>query len=478
MSTTHAKPATRREFLKLSTAAAAVSLAAPYVWSAETQKAEAKNDRLNIGVIGTGGRAGQITGGNPKIGIPGAMRLSNLIACADVNKPRAEKFAQRFADKNKCQVYADYRELLQRKDIDAILCASPDHWHVKIAIDALRAGKDVYCEKPLTITIGEGRMIRKVVEETGKILQVGTQQRTEYPSKFARSDKILPQAFLGAIVIAKSGRLGEKLHATCNIDHAIFPGKEDSTNSEPPKGFNWDFWLGQAPSAPFCENRASGMFRYWYEYAGGEITDGGVHHVDIALWALGWDQTGAVEAQGTGTFRVERELIRDAVMGRKPFADLPLRYNTTIDSDTNFHVPGSAHTLSLKTAKDDFSIYIEGERGRIRVNRNGLHGKPIEEIVASEKDWKWLQEEIAKLYRGMPLKSHMENFFHCIKTREKPISDVWTHVNSANTCHLANISILLDRKIAFDPQKYAFVSDEEANVFINRKQREPWAFTA
>jgi myo-inositol 2-dehydrogenase/D-chiro-inositol 1-dehydrogenase len=330
------------------------------------------------------------------------------------------------------------------------------------------------------LTIGEGKVIRKFVEDTGKILQVGTQQRSEYPSKYPNSDKVLHESFLAAVAIAQSGRLGDTLRAEYHIDPVTFSMFPEPIEAEkPPQGFNWDFWLGQAPVTEFCQARSSGHFRYWFEYAGGEVTDGGVHHMDIALWALGGDKTGVIEADATGEFQFDREQIRDAVMGKKDFSELPRRFNTEVTSRCDYRLSNSQNVLAFKTAPGDFSIYIQGEKGRIRVNRvSGLRGKPIEDIVASDTDWKWLQDAIDKFYRGMPRENHMANFFDCVKTREKPVSDVWTHVNSANACHMASVSMLLGRKVQFDPDKYQFIGDDDANLFINRKQRKPWTVTA
>ena len=266
----------RRTFLK-GTAATAVAAAAPTIWT-RTSSAAA-NDKLNFASIGVGGRG---TGIGHEAG-----SLANMVACADVHQDNAARFASKY--EGKCEVYEDYRRILDRDDIDAITCGTPDHWHVRIAIDALEAGKHVYCEKPLTLTIDESKQIMAATERTGKVFQVGTQQRSEFG-----------QMFLKAIAIARSGRLGDQLHAVSSVGTATAGGPFEAT--EPPPGLNFDFWLGQAPQVDFCPQRIGWDFRWWLEYSGGQVTDWGVHHTDIALWALGGDETGVVEAEGKGQF--------------------------------------------------------------------------------------------------------------------------------------------------------------------------------
>ena len=255
----------RRNFIK---AAAVTTAGAPYFWSSSYAKAEDSNSKLNVAAIGVGGRG---TG----IGVQ-ASSLGNMVACADVHAGNANRFASRVAKEHgaRCEVYDDYRKILERDDVDAITCGTPDHWHTRIAIDAMRAGKDVYCEKPLTLTIGESKIISQVTQETGRIFQVGTQQRSEFNGRF-----------LKAIAIARSGRLGKKLHAISSVGKATAGGP---FKAEPaPPELNFDFWLGQAPVVEFCPNRIGWNFRWWLEYSGGQVTDWGVHHTDIALWGAG-----------------------------------------------------------------------------------------------------------------------------------------------------------------------------------------------
>ncbi|MCH8923724.1 MAG: Gfo/Idh/MocA family oxidoreductase [Planctomycetes bacterium] len=265
---------TRRDFLKTSSVAAVAGASVPYWLTASRAQAQAKNDRLTTAAIGTGGRGSGI--GNQLRG------RSDMVAVCDVDKGHAERFKR---GDGKITVYEDFRKLLERKDIDAVTIGTPDHWHTRIVLTALRSGKDVYCEKPLTLTIDEGKMLVKTVKETGQILQVGTQQRTEFGRNFLR-----------AVVMAQSGRLGKIKKVTAAIGRA--PKQGPFKKTDPPAGLNWDFWLGQSPKVDYISQRCHGNFRWWYEYSGGKMTDWGAHHVDIAQWAIGMQNTGPKTVEG------------------------------------------------------------------------------------------------------------------------------------------------------------------------------------
>lgn len=385
------------------------------------------NDRITVAAIGTGGRGSGI--GHQ------AGQLGEMVACADVDLDRARKFASRY--EGRCAVFGDYRRVLDREDVDAVTIGTPDHWHVKIAIDAMRAGKDVYCEKPLTLTIDEGKTICRVVEETGAVFQVGTQQRSEFDGRF-----------LKAVAMAKSGRLGETLTATCAAGDCQ-PGGPFA-NSAPPASLDWEMWLGQAPLVPYCANRCHHDFRWWLEYSGGQVTDWGVHVVDIGMWALGVDGTGPTEIEGTGEFpKVENG------------------YNVATRFDTTMRF-ANGNTVILNSEPGG-SILIEGEKGRILVNRGRLVGKPIEDLTKAEQQW--LEEEALKLYGAKEPGSHMRNFFDCMRDRSQPASNVVTHHRTVSACHLANITMRLNRKLVWDPASETFPHDEEANGYLSRVQR-------
>ena len=420
---------TRRVFLK--TTAGLAGVAIPAVWVLPRGRGEEKNEILTVASIGVGSRGSGIG--------RDAGKRGNMVACCDVDRLRAEEFAKGYD--GRCAIHQDYRKVLDRQDVHAVTIGTPDHWHVKIAIEAMRTGKDVYCEKPLTLTIDEGKLISKVVRETGRVLQVGTQQRSENERRF-----------LKAVVIARSGRLGDKLKAIASVGEAQSGGpfQEES----PPAHLDWDMWLGQAPWTPYIKERTHYQFRWWQEYSGGQVTDWGVHHTDIALWALGVDQTGPTTIAGKGEFNRQRNC-----------------YNVTRAFDCTFDF-ANGNRIVLNNVGNN--LVIEGERGRIEVNRGQLIGKPVEAIAQSKADADWLDSEVEKLYRGKRFAGHMQNFFDCIKDRSLPISDVYTHHRSVSACHLANIAMLLGRKLRWDPEKEDFIGDAEASAMLKREQRPPY----
>ena len=443
----------RRSFLKTTATAAAAGVTVPYLFTSHSAADDvvAANDKLNVGVIGSGGRGSWV--GHQ------AGAIGNMVAVADVDTDNAKKFAERYD--GKCEIYDDYKKILDRKDIDVIVCGTPDHWHAKIGTDAMLAEKDVYCEKPLTLTIDESKQIRAMTTKTGRIFQVGTQQRSEY-------DKM----FLKTVAIARSGRLGDKLHALSSVGESVSGGP--FPNVPVPKKLNFDFWTGPSPQVDFVQQRVGGSFRWWLEYSGGQITDWGVHHTDIAIWALGAEDNGVVEAEGKGEFPGLPEGV-DVLAFLNGETKIPAAYNVAKTFNVKMKTD-NGNTIRLTSGKNE--LIIGGSKGKIRVNRGGLSGKLIEAIAKSKDDTQWLEEEVAKLYRGMRQKGHMQNFFDCVKSREMPISDVWTHTTSVNACHIANIAMMVQRKVRFNPETYRFEGDEQANEFLSRKQRAPYQVTA
>ncbi len=444
---------TRRDFIKTGLGAAAAT-AAPYVWTSSYAKAQDANDRPNMASIGVGGM-GSGDGHS-------ASRFANMVACADVDLSRAERFAGNGRFGGKCQVYTDYHKVLQRKDVDVVTIGTPDHWHSKIVIDALKAGKDVQCQKPLTLTIDEGKLILQAVKQSGKILHIGTQQRSENRDMFLR-----------AVVLAQSGRLGKKLTATCSIGGG--PGGGPFPVADPPANLNWDYWLGQTPEVPYTKERCHGNFRWWLEYSGGKMTDWGAHHIDIAQWGLGYADSGPIEAEGTAEFPDVYPADFDPVKFFSGQQKLANGYNTA----TKFKITLTYANGNRMIVQDgpDNGIWFEGEDGKIFVNRGRLTGKPIEEISATDSEARWLDEEVDKLYGG-PRQGHMRHFFDCLKQRKFTISDPFTHHRTMTSCHLCNLAILLKRKLRWDPVKEDFIGDEQASALRSRKQRAPYTIEA
>ena len=423
---------TRRQFLEASVATTA-GVIIPN-WISLANAADSAGKDLRFGAIGVGGRGTQIM--HYALGTGAAM-----LAIADVDSDRAAKAKQSTGD-SAC-TYVDYRKVLDRKDIDIVIIGTPDHWHSKIAIEAMQAGKDVYCEKPLTLTIDEGKLIRKVVKETGRVFQVGTQQRSEYDLKF-----------LKAVALCHAGRLGEIQRITCAVGEGLQGGP--FKQQLPPANLDWDLWLGQAPSVPYIPERCHESFRWWYEYSGGKMTDWGAHHIDIAHWALRATDTGPIAIQGTAEFPQKH-------------AD---GFNTATALNVTCRFQNGAEILIVHDKKPDFDngVLIEGSKGRLFVNRAKLTGSPVESLV----DHPLPEDALVKLCKGKQPGNHMRNFMECVTDRSEPISDVNSHHRSLTTCHLANIAIRLNRPIKWDPVAEQIVGDDDANSWLQREQREPY----
>jgi predicted dehydrogenase len=451
----------RRELLKSSGAATFATVGAP-LFARNLFAGDSPNDKINVASIGVGGRG---TG----IGLQ-AAKLGSTLACCDVSYKNAERFQKQVkaAGGGECRMCSDYRELLAKEeDVDAVTIGTPDHWHVKIAIDAMKAGKHVYCEKPLTLTIEEGVLVNEAVKKYGKTFQVGTQQRSEYGN-----------LFLKAVAIARSGRLGDKLSAVSSIGPAASrsPDKDKPfgpfETMAPPSDLDWNMWLGQAPAVDFCPQRIGWNFRWWFEYSGGQVTDWGVHHTDIAFWALSGGDGHAVEAEGKASWmHVEREKNLAFLLGELHPDEMPVGYNVAYEFDVDVKL-STGNVIKVLSGKNE--LLMSGERGRIRVNRGGLTGKPVEDLAADPKGTAQIEEMMAKIYGGelpSPVLGHMTNFFESIKRGRQPVANVADHVRAVNATHLANIALLTGKKVVFDPVKNRCVGDDQANGLTKRKRR-------
>ncbi len=452
----------RREFLKTTSLAALAGASMPYWFTGAANPALgffAASERPVVGCIGVGDRW---RGGIRQ----GVMQFGDVAAVCDVdshhvrwaNELVGKDQSSRGADRQ-VAMYEDYRKVLDRKDIDVVSIVTPDHWHSKIAIEAMKAGKDVYCEKPLTLTIDEGKQIIKVLNETKRVFQVGTQQRSEM------GNEQTPQFFLTAVALIQAGRIGTVKKVTCGINGA--PASSTIPIADVPPGFNWDMWLGQAPktdyrigkygnNSNYRESRTHYEFRWWYEYSGGKMTDWGAHHVDIAQWAIGMDHSGPVSVEGTADHPMP---LKDG------YPTEPDRYNVATKFNVVCHFPNGVEMVI--TSDGDNGILFEGTEGRLFVNRGKITGKAIEEL----KDKPLPEDALVKLYKGKKPGNHMGNLFECIKDRTQPISDVYTHHRSMTTCHLANIAIRIGRKIEWDAEKEQIVGDKAAASFMAREQR-------
>lgn len=440
----------RRVFLQGVAAAGAAGLLLP---ARRAIGFQAPSDRPVFATIGLRNQGWEITSKT--------FAFADFAALADVdanvlaaNVEKTEKSQGRKPD-----AYSDYRQVLDRKDIDAVMIATPDHWHTKIAVEAMLAGKDVYCEKPLTLTIDEGKLIEKVVKETGRVFQVGTMQRTE-------SD----QRFLQAIALIRSGRIGTVKKVTCGIDR--MEASPPIPEAPVPQGLDWDFWLGPAPKVPYRalpelrQGYGGGVplysnchysFRNWHEYSGGKLTDWGAHHVDIACWAIGASHTGP-----TKVTPVEYSLPVEYKDGHPTVND---RYNAATTFTIRAQMPENVELII--TSEGDNGILFEGTEGRFFVNRGKITGKPVEDL----KDHPLPDGAIEEVYGGKVSSNHSANFIEAMKARRQPISDVWSHNRMLEICHLANIAMRLGREVRWDPARREIIGDDQANAFLVRESR-------
>ena len=453
---------TRRSFLKRSAAAAGVA-AVPYIFTAQRAVAQDANSRPTIAAIGVGGsRAAYGRGG--KVARTAAA-FGDMIAVCDCDAVHNDEFSDKHFE-GRLRKYVDYRDLFDKEKPDVVTIGTNDHWHVPIAVAAMHAGCDVYCEKPLTLTIDEGKIIERVVKKTGCVFQVGTQQRSE-----------CGQNFLKAIAMVQSGRLGDDVNAYVAIGN---PPTNGGFTPEPiPEGLDWDLWLGPAQAAPYMHKRRRDS-RWFMEYSGGKMTDWGAHHIDIAMWALGQQETGPTTVDPlAGKFP---QMVPEGFDFAAYFAgeaELPHTFNTAYDFsiDLNFasgqkiNVNGAYKSDDGKTAFPNGILFV-GSKGRIFVNRGRLSGSPVEALTAADNAE--LNEAIDKLYRGKPREGHMKNFFDCLVDRSLPVSDVYTHHRTMTSCHLCNIALMLGRKLEWDPRAENFGSDAAAQALASRPQREKY----
>jgi predicted dehydrogenase len=415
------QPMPRRTFL----AAGVAAMAAPYFVPA---RAFGANERIVTAHIGVGGQ--------------GTSNLNNFLkqgtvpaALCDVDSDRLAKAVKLVTDKgHKCDGVGDYRQLLDRKDIDAVVITTPDHWHALPTIHACQAGKDVYCEKPLSLTVAEGRRMVEVAREHKRIVQTGSQQRSD-------------DRFRLACELVRNGRLGElkEVHVgipRCNFDEPPVP------DSQPPAELDYDMWLGPAPQRPYNKNRVHYKFRFFWDYSGGQMTNFGAHHLDIAQWALGMDNSGPVAVEGAAEFHPQQW------------------YEVTSSCRLTYtYANGVKIVLGQQQPDIKGGCTFIGTKGKIFVDRGKIVGTP-EELVKEA-----LPSNATRLYVS---KNHHQNFLDCIKSRELPICDVEIGHRSATVCHLGNIAARLGRKVEWDPTTEQILHDVDAAKMLSRPYRSPW----
>ena len=438
----------RRGFMQRSLAAmAAAGLPAWYareVFALDEEKKKPGDEPIVMGAIGIGSPQSR---GRAIAGDARKDKNVKYVAVCDVDGRHRAAAAKLFDSEVK--QYEDFRELLDNKTIKAVTIAVPDHWHALIAIDALRKGKDVYCEKPLTLTIAEGQALVKVAKDTGHIFQVGSQQRSD-------------RRFRLACQLVRNGRIGKIQTVETRIGGN--PKSPSLPKVEVPKELNWNFWLGPTPEVDYVEltqgktvfTRCHYEFRWWYEYSGGKMTDWGAHHNDIAQWGLGMDESGpvAVEAEGD------------------PPSKEPNSYNCHPNFKITYTYAGG--TKLICTSGGENGIKFIGEDGKwIFVSRGKINASD-----GDEKTSKLLNEPLpdgaTKLYLS---DNHMQNFLDGVRTRKPCICPAEVGHRSVTVCHIGVIALRTGKKLKWDPKAEKF-DDADANKMLSHKMRKPWKLEA
>jgi predicted dehydrogenase len=431
----------RRTFLGTS-AAAGAAVGLPSLAMVQPAFANrAASDRPQIGCIGLGSMGTGDARDHAQFG--------DIVAVCDVDRRHAERAASdEKIGKGKADIYGDYRRVLERPEIDVVSIVTPDHWHVKIAIEALAAGKHVFCQKPLSLTIEENKLIRAACEKyPDRQFLICTQQQ---------SDK---DRFLRAVNMVHKGLLGPIRKVTVGINGS--PKGGPFPVDEVPKELDWEMWLGQAPKVDYRQKRCHYEFRWWYEYSGGKFTDWGAHHVDIAQWALQEDTL------GKGPVTIDGTDAKHPVPFKDGYPERDDSYNTSNDFAIKCTFPSGVEMTV--TSRGDNGILFEGEEGKLFVNRGKISGKPIEENWDQDK---FSDADLMALYKGNPFEGHKKNFYRCIRDGGRPVSDVFSHLITMNTCHLAAIAARLGRSITWDPVAEVITGDDQAQAMTARTPRE------
>lgn len=440
----------RRRFV----AAAGAAVVAPTIVPSSVLGANSPSNRINVALIGCGNQS--------RGDLPSMLRQrdAQVVAVCDVNKgsdgyarpehflgrePAQKKVNDYYAEKTRsgqfkgCDAYADFRDVLARSDVDAVMIVLPDHWHALATVKACEAGKDVYCQKPMSLTIHDGQQMIKAVRDHGRILQTGSQYRSN--SVVRRMCELV-----------RNGRIGE-VKRVVSIINGSGAGPGPGWKEMPvPDGFDYDMWLGPAPSAPYHIDRCLYRFRFHRDYSGGQVTNTGAHATDIVQWALGKDGTGPVE------FEDQEGIVWP------PEGHL---YTTAMKSHFRARYADGIE-LVCRTQEPGFGARFEGTEGWVQYTVKNM--KEIEASSDAIKNSTIGPDEI-----HLPVSSdHYRNFLESVKSREDPIEPVEAGHRTASVCHLGNIAMRLQRKLRWDPKKEIFVDDQEANQMLRRPYRKPW----
>jgi predicted dehydrogenase len=426
---------TRRDFLGKGARVGAALLAAPFVgsrWGYGREGGVPPGERVRLAHVGLGGRGSSLL--SQSLGTAGVA----VAGVCDVFAPHRERAK---AAAGAVEAVGDYRAFLDRKDIDAVVIATPDHWHALITIDAAAAGKDVYVEKPLSTFVAEGRAMVESARRHGRMVQVGTHHRSEaYVREVAE--------------IVRSGRIGAVRKVKCWMWEN--PVKEPSAGSEPPEGLDWERWLGPAPLVPYHPERVHFNFRWCRDYAGGYMTDWGVHMLDVVAYAMEIDHKGPESVEATGVF-APRNLydFPIAMEARWEFRDPDFTLEWIQPSAGGEVAPGERYGMTFY-----------GEAGQLRTWFGG------HKLFAGGKE-----VPLPAGGRGVELPrspGHFRNWLDSIKSRKLPLADVEVGHRTASICQLGNIALFSGRKLRWDWRRERFEDDAEADRLLSREPRAPY----
>lgn len=389
---------------------------------AATPKPASPNDKPGIALVGCGGQGSGDCNW--------ASQFGKVVAVCDVDQKHLDTAADKFKAEHK---YNDFRKVMERDDVHVVINGTPDHWHTLVNLAAIKAGKDIYSEKPLTLCIDEGKRLVKAVRERKTILQVGSQQRSD-------------EKFRLACELVRNGRIGKLEHILVGLPTGP---REGPFKPEPvPAELNWDFYQGQTPAVAYTSKRTHWNFRWWYDYSGGQMTDWGAHHDDIAQWANGTERSGPVEIEGKSLV----DMIPDGYTAAAEY-EVKFKYANGVRMTVTNRVPNG--------------IKFEGKEGWIFVTRG--------DIKASQREL--LEEPLPagaiRLYKS---NNHMGNFFDSIRSRKDPICDIEIGHRSITVAHLGVLAVRLGRPLKWDPDKEQFVGDADANKWLSREQRKPYTY--
>lgn len=443
----------RRSFLKKTAAVTAV--AAPYFVPARVLGADAPSNRVTLGFIGVGNQ------GYPLVKRFLPLSECQVLAVCDVNRGStgykddkqvlgrepAKQLVEKIYAKQKgtgaydgCDAYNDFREINGREDIDAVVIAAPDHWHAVMTIMALKAGKDVYCEKPLARTIGEQQAMVQAVRDNNRILQTGSHERSNPNVR-------------RACEMVRNGLIGEVKRIVTHVGRHNKIGPGPGWEPMPvPDGFDYDLWLGPAPEAPYHKDRCLYRFRFNYDYSGGQVANFGAHSNDMAQWGLGMDDSGPVSVEC-----VYADFLPEGSL-----------YNAATHTCFRCEYANGVELL-CQTAEPPVRCIFEGTEGMVRVDQLGANLVTAPESLAA---WRPGPDDI-RLGEG---DNHYRNFLDSVKSREDPIAPVEVGHRSATLCHLGNIACRLNGKFAWDPEEERFVgrNADSANAMLQQEPRSPW----